>query len=152
MAVELVRARPQHVGPIANRMRGMDVLECRAFGHSPKEALRLGLRASSLCYTAKVDGRPEAMFGLTVTNAMCGEGSPWMLGTEAIYEHPREMIRWGAAIVRRWADSTPYLKNVVAVRNDRAIRMLRRWGFTVSEGGDQVFAGVEFATFTMDRR
>jgi hypothetical protein len=150
MAVDLVAASPAHVGRIATRMREADVIECRAMGLTPKEALRAGLRASSLCYTARVDGRPEAMFGLVVTNALCGEGAPWMLGTDAIYEHPREMIRRARPILAAFVDSTKYQSNVVAKDNTRAIRFIRWLGFNVREGVI-VFAGTEFLAFDMDR-
>jgi hypothetical protein len=148
--IRIVAASPAHVGRIANRMREADIVECRAMGHSPKQALREGLIASSLCLTALLDGRPEAMFGLVVTSALAGEGTPWMLGTEAIYGHPRAMLRWGPRFVAAMLDSTPALSNLVDVRNSRAVRMLRRWGFSLSK--ETIMIGeVEFVTFRMER-
>jgi len=148
--VEVVPASPAHVGVIANRMREADVLECRALGRSPKQALRLGLRASSEAWTAKVDGRPEAMFGLVVTSALGGEGTPWMLGSEEIYRHPRLMIRHGERVLRRWLDSTPTLSNYVSADNLRAIRLLRRWGCEI---GSEVHmqGGCGFVAFRLER-
>lgn len=120
-------------------------------GHSPKQALRNGIMASSLCYTATVDGRPEAMFGLVITSALGGDGVPWMLGTEAIYDHPREMLRWGPRFLSQFRNSTPTLRNVVAVSNARAIRFLRRCGFQIGKEVI-VFAGTEFVTFSIGSR
>jgi ribosomal protein S18 acetylase RimI-like enzyme len=142
-----VPASPAHIGRIANRMRADDVIECAAMGHRPKQALRDGLAASSLCFTALVDGRPEAMFGLVVTNALAGEGTPWMLGTDAIYRHPRTMLRWAPRFLAAMLDSTPALGNLVSVDNVRAIRFLRRLGFSI--GKDRIlFASTEFVAFT----
>ena len=148
--ISIVPASPAHVGVIANRMRDCDVRECAALGHSPKGALRHGLKVGYEVWTARHDGRPEAMFGLTVTSALGGEAIPWMLGTDEIYRHPREMIRWGESLVKRWLDSFPHLENLVSVENAAAIRMLRRWGFTI---GKDVIAsgGVDFVPFTMER-
>jgi ribosomal protein S18 acetylase RimI-like enzyme len=119
-------------------------------GHEPKQALRLGLQASLLCFTAKVDGKPEAMFGLVVTNALCGEGTPWMLGTDEVYRHGRTLVEWGPRMLAMFRDSTPHLSNVVAVQNAPAIRFLRRLGFTI---GEEVilFAATEFVTFSTER-
>ena len=128
-------------------MREADIVECRAMGYSPKQALREGIVASSLCLTALLDGRPEAMFGLVVRSALAGEGTPWMLGTEAIYDHPRAMLRWGPGFVATMLDSTPVLSNLVAVDNVRAIRFLRWLGFTIREDR-MMFAGTEFVTFS----
>jgi hypothetical protein len=148
--IELVPASPAHVGTIATRMRPDDVVECRALGRTPKDALRIGLRTSVEAWTAKVDGRAEAMFGVVVTSALGGAGTPWMLGSEAVYRHPREMLRFGPLILSRWLDSTPSLSNVISLGNTRALRMLRRWG--CQTGGEViVFAGTEFVTFTLDR-
>lgn len=148
--IELVPAIHAHIGPIARRMRDMDVLECSAMGFTPKRALRAMLAQSSDIWTAKVDGVPEAMFGLVVTNAMCGVGRPWMLGSDAIYDHPREMLTCGRIILARWLDSTPEMHGLVSARNDRAIRLLRRWGCQLGREVI-VFAGTEFITFTMER-
>ena len=143
-------ASPAHVGRIANRMREADFVECRAMGYSPKQALREGLTASSLCLTALLDGRPEAMVGLVVTNALGGEGTPWMLGTEAIYDHPRTMLHWGPRFVAAMLDSTPALSNLVAVDNVRAIRFLRRLGFSIGE--DRIlFTNTEFVLFSQEQ-
>ncbi|CAB4120767.1 hypothetical protein UFOVP5_4 [uncultured Caudovirales phage] len=148
--IELVPASPAHVGVIANRMREADVIECRAMGRSPKDALRLGIKTSAEAWTAKVDGRPEAMFGLVITSALGGTATPWMLGTDAIYRHPREMICHGEKVLRRWLDSYPLLGNYVSVDNSRAIRLLRRWGCKI--GWNVIMLGdTGFVSFTMER-
>lgn len=146
--IRLVPAKLSHVGPIATRMRPADIEEVGAFGRTPKQALRMGLRASVDAYTALVDGRPEAMMGLTPVNALERQGAPWMLGTEAIYDNPRAMLFLGPKVIAKWRDSTRNLSNLIARKNDRAIRMLRRWGFEI---GDEptVVGGVEFVTFAM---
>src|SRR3954468_21476851 len=132
-------------------MREADIVECRAMGYSPKQALREGLIASSLCLTTLLDGRPEAMFGLVVKSALPGEGTPWMLGTEAIYDHPRAMLHWGPGFVAAMLDSTPVLSNLVSVDNARAIRFLRRLGFSIGEDS-MMFANAEFVTFSRGER
>jgi hypothetical protein len=81
--IELVPASLKHVGPIATRMRAADVEETGAMGRTPKQALRLGLRASVDCMTVLIDGRPEAMLGLTPKNLLEGEGMAWMLGNRS---------------------------------------------------------------------
>lgn len=117
-------------------------------GRSPKEALRLALSTSDKAWTALVDDQPEAMFGLVVESALTGEGTPWFLGSNEVYRHGRELLMWGPGIVARMRDSTPILKNLVSARNARAIRLLRRWGFTV--GGDEtMIRGVPFVQFEM---
>lgn len=144
--VEVRPARLTDVGPIANAMRAMDRMECEAFGRTPRQALRAGLLNSEEAWTALVDGRPAAMFGCVVVSAIGGVGSPWMLGTDAVYRHGRELLRWGPAFLSRMVDSTPSVSNLVSAFNARAIRLLRAWGFSV--GSEAILiGGVPFYRF-----
>ncbi|MBB3955937.1 hypothetical protein [Novosphingobium sediminicola] len=129
--VSLVPARHAHIGAIARRMRAMDAMECRAFGRDPKTALRVGLANSAQAWTALVDGRPEAMFGVVVNSVLTGDAVPWFLGTDEVYRHGRELLAWGPGMVERLHDSSLTLRNLVSVHNSNAIRLLERWGFTV---------------------
>lgn len=145
--IELVPASPVHIGPIATRMREMDRIECQAMGRTPKQALRAGLYTSDDCVTALVDGSPEAMFGRVIESALGGRGTPWFLGTDKVYRHPRAMLSIGPQIIASWGDSTPIMANLVARSNVRAIRMLRTWGFTIAWKEVIVCRGVEFHPF-----
>lgn len=131
-------------------MRADDVMECAAFGRTPKSALRLGLVGSSQVLTAKLNGRPEAMMGIVVTNAIDRCGTPWMLGSDEIYRHPKAMLTLGPRVLAMWCDSSTTLSNLVSVENARSIRFLRRLSFRIGEEVTMV-GGVPFLTFTMDR-
>lgn len=148
--VEIVTAELRHVNGIARRMRADDVAECAAFGHTPKQALRYGVLFSDKVWTALVDGRPEAIFGVAVRSALAGDGTPWMLGTDAIYRHGRELLAYGPAIISTLFGSTPRLSNLVSARNGRAIRLLRRWGFEIGSEVTMI-GGVEFLPFSVER-
>lgn len=129
--IEFVAASPAHVGTIANRMRDIDVRECAIMGRTPKQALRLSLRASVAAWTAKVDGRPEAMFGVSTLSLLGGEGSPWLLMTEDAVKQARSLL----VDARRYSDLLqamyPVLSNNVHADNAVAIRWLSRLGYTV---------------------
>lgn len=147
--LEIVPARVTHVGPIATRMREIDRIECEAMGHSPKQALRSGFLNSDKVWTAVVDGRPEAMFGVVTVSAIDRTGTPWMLGTDAVYRHGRDLIRLGPYFVAQAVDSSRRLSNLISARNDKAIRLLRAWGFTV-ERDEVLVGGVPFLRFWMN--
>ena len=148
--VEIVPATPAHIGRIATRMRADDRAECAAFGLSPRDALRRGLAESTLAWTAKVDGRPEAMFGLVVVSAIEALGRPWLLGTDAVFAHGRALLAEGPGLIAAMLDSTPRLENLVSATNTRAIALLRRWGFTLEEDR-QMIGNIEFQTFGVAR-
>ena len=148
--IRILPASLAHVGPIATRMRMADRVECAALGHSPKQALRAGLASSSPVWTALVDGRAEAMFGLVVTSALGREGQPWMLGSDAIYACSRAMLRCGPGFIAAMFAVVPRLSNLVAADNVRAIRLLRRWGFTL-DTETMMIGTVAFRLFHAER-
>lgn len=147
--IELVPSRLTHIGPIASRMREIDELEAWAMGRTPKDALRLGLRVSHQCWTAIIDGRPEAMLGVASTSLITGKGVPWLLGTDRVYTQGRALLTLGPIVIAEMMKIFTTLDNVVAVRNVRAIRLLRRWGFQVSDQV-QLYRGIEFVPFRME--
>lgn len=150
MTVEVIPARATHIGPIANRLRDIDRIECEAMGHSPKQALRQGFMLSDRCWTALVDGRPEAMFGSVTLSALDRRSTVWFLGTDEVYRHGRLLLAWGPALIRRAVDSSWHASNLVSSANGKAIRLLRAWGFTV-EPEEQLVNGVPFRHFWMIR-
>lgn len=149
--VEVVPARVTHVGPIASRIRDIDRVECEAMGHSPKHALRQGFMLSDRCWTALVDGRPEAMFGSVTISALDRRATVWFLGTDEVYRHGRVLRSWGPALLRKAVPDGWTAENLVSVQNVKAIRLLRAWGFSVSNDV-QLHGGVPFLPFWLDRR
>jgi hypothetical protein len=129
--IEFFAASHAHVGRIANRMREIDQAECAAFGRSPKQALRLGLIGSSFAVTAMLDGSPHAMFGVTPANSLEGIGRPWFLGSDAVLSCARPLLEIGPGVIALMHRRFGRLENLVSVRNERAIRLLKRWGFIV---------------------
>ncbi|KPH66956.1 hypothetical protein [Novosphingobium sp. ST904] len=144
--IAIVPAQRRHINTIANRLRIIDREECEAMGRTGKHALRMGLAVSSQCWTATVDGWPEAMFGVVVEDLIGGLGTPWFLGTDEVYRHGRELLRLGPTFVARLCDSSPRLSNLVSSHNGRAIRLLQRWGFTVGDD-EMCVRGVAFRRF-----
>lgn len=144
--VRIVPAQFRHINRIARRIRVHDREECEAMGRTPKQALRLGFFTSDKAWTALVDGQPEAMFGCVMLSALTGEATPWFLGTNEVYRHGRELLSWGPGFLDRMGDSRTRLANLVSTRNRRAIRLLTRWGFAISDEEIDV-RGVAFRQF-----
>lgn len=134
--IQFVLASPAHIGTIANRMREIDRLECSISGRTPKQALRASLMASTLAWTVKIDGRPEAMFGVATTSLLEREGSPWLLLTDAGAKHAKALVRDG----RRYSDLMQLeyltLRNNVHADNHAACRWLAHLGYTLGEPFD----------------
>lgn len=124
-------AHPAHVARIANRIREIDAAECAAVGHTPKQALRSSLRASTFALTVLLDDRPVAMLGVTPFSVLEGIGSPWLLGTDEVLKGARQFLTVGPRVVTAMQREWPKLQNYVGAENRQAIRVLKMLGFTV---------------------
>lgn len=135
------------VNRLAHRMRAADVREVEAVGSTPKRALVRGLKGSTLVWTAWLDGRPVAMFGVAPLNVMTGRGSIWMLGTDEVPKGARELLRQGPAFLAGMHAEFPRLENAVAADNLAAIRLLRALGFAIEDEIVHI-GGVPFRRFS----
>ena len=131
MILSIIAAEPGHIAPIAARMRAIDRLECRAAGHGPEEALAIGLKGATIAWTARLDGEPQAMFGVSPRSALEGTGIPWFLGSDAVLRQGRALLRFGPAFIARMHADFARLDNAVSCGNGAAIRLLRKWGFII---------------------
>jgi ribosomal protein S18 acetylase RimI-like enzyme len=129
--IEIVPGRMRHINTIANRIREIDKVECRAAGLSPKEALRHGLFASTIVWTMLIDGRAEAMFGACPISTVEGRGRPWMLATDVAGNSKQALVRLGRIYTDALHRHYPILENYVHADNDRAIRWLSRLGYAI---------------------
>jgi hypothetical protein len=150
--VRLVHAAPAHCRRLANAMRPIDAAECRAMGKEPLQAVRSSLKASLYAYTAieEQTGRVLAMMGVCSVGLVTRRGSPWFLGTDDVYMHPRDLLVTGPVIIEHWHETFKEMSNWVAEDNDKAIRMLGRWGATF-DGEPTMIGGLRFLPFRFIR-
>ena len=127
-------------------MRAIDRLECKARGRDPKAALRLALRPSPRAPTRLSYAVPHAMFGISPVSAIEDRGCPWFLGSDEVMRHGRDMLTIGRSAIERMHEHSARLENSVSVDNAPALRLLRRWGFTVSDRRFTI-GGMDFVRF-----
>lgn len=145
--VQIVPARGKHVNTIAKRMRAADAAECETMaGLTPRVGLRLSMKRSS-AFTVLINGRPEAMFGTSDLNVLAGIGSAWMLGTDEVDRHPKDLLRLSPEWVAKLFARYEVLRNVVSVDNAASIRWLRWLGADFSE--PTFLGGVPFVLFEL---
>jgi len=113
-------------------MRTIDAAECAAVGHTPKQALRSSLKASTFALTVLLDDRPVAMLGVTPYSVLEGIGSPWLLGTDEVLKGARQFLTVGPRVVEAMQREWPRLENYVGAENRQAIRVLHMLQFDVS--------------------
>jgi hypothetical protein len=128
--IEIVRASPAHIGRVANSLREMDRLECEAARMTPKDNLRYGIQWGET-YTVKIDGKPEAMFGVVPTCVLTGRSKVWLLMSDKAARQRKVLVRAGVVYSSIFRSKYRVLENYVHAENDLAIRWLTRIGFRV---------------------
>lgn len=144
--MRLVAAEAAHIPFIADHMRADDVRECAAFGRRPAEALRHGIMSSLWALAAIVDGEPHAIMGVASRSMIEGIGVPWMLGTDRVYDHGRDLVRHAPAVLSEMHATFGRLENLVSTDNARARRFLTHVGFEICDTPINV-GGISFVHF-----
>ena len=114
---------------------------------TPGQALAYSLRKSSHAWTAIVDGRPEAMFGIGDLNILAGVVAPWLLGTDAVEDNVRAFLRMSRDFKSQLLARYPVMRNFVDDRNTASIRWLRWLGATMTDPVD--IRGHQFRLFEL---
>ena len=127
--VIIIPSVAEDVLELKDNLRAEDIQECQACGHTPQEALQTGFIYSE-CYSAKVKGRTEAMFGVSSYNQPEGFGVIWYLGSDESFKHPIMLVKEGRKQVKKWLEKYKVLYNIVDARNVRHIAWLKHLGFT----------------------
>ena len=111
-----------------------DVAEVWAAMHkTPEEALEISKTASRETWAGRVHGEAVCVFGISQRMILDYAGTPWLLGTPEIQDHPRAFL----SASRRWVQlkmrDFTILENFVDVRHTRAVRWLGWLGFTLED-------------------
>ena len=117
---------------LAPRLRASDVKELLAAGsENAEDALLQSLRDSDtdFCFTAELDAGPEVMFGAGNLDTNNNMGHIWMLGTDRIYENPRNFMDHCWHHLALFHTRYTYLTNFVSCEHVAANRWMRKLGF-----------------------
>lgn len=122
----------EDIQSVADRMRLSDVLEVAAsHGHTPYNALCAAVAASTISFTAVIDGVPEGIFGVSHHGGMSAE--VWMLGTDGLTKDPKVFFAETSRIMDGWLEQFAILHNFVDDENEVSKAWLLKSGFTLGE-------------------
>lgn len=78
------------------------------------------------------------MFGVAPVSVVADRGCPWFLGSDAVLDHGRDLLIMGPLVLDRMHASFAHLENSVSIDNEKAVRLLRRWGFQFADDAHEV--------------
>lgn len=147
MAIYMKRATRDDCEAVACDLRLRDEAELRASDGDPREAIIKGWLASpSFCF-AGYDEHSRALGILGVCEASREWSCPWLVGTNALEFHRRELAVLSVRLFPRIAARFPNMKNYVDARNGVSIAWLARLGFRLGEPVAYGVAGLDFVPF-----
>jgi hypothetical protein len=118
---------------VAANMRKQDQIEVRlSNGFSPIEAVRQGC-ATGNAATFVINGVACAIFGAERDGLLSDVAVLWLLGTDDLFKHPKQLVKYGRKVVTALFDRYSLLYNYVHVNNDASIRWLKSMGFEFQE-------------------
>lgn len=129
--ITVVPAIMEHAERMAPVMRKEDSTEVLALGYSPLEALRSAINESMIAETALLGDDIVAMWGATANTQLGHKALMWMLGTELVPKHPRELLRGSMSFVEHVQSKFPLLECLVDTRYEKAVRWIKWMGFKV---------------------
>lgn len=117
---------------LAPLLRQADLDEIAAAGHpDPLKVLHHSASLSTHAWSVEINGKLAVMMGVTPICLLTGAGCPWLLGSNAVARHAGAFIKQTLVYIPLMLEAYPHLFNVVDARNTKAIRWLKRAGFTV---------------------
>ncbi len=135
MANVIVRdPRPGDVLALVADMRPADYDEVAASSaQTVLASVEHGLAVSAHRWAVDIDGQLALLGGVRTVSLLEGVGSPWLLGTRRVERFPGALTKLGIQYSDVSLRAFPYLFNYVDARNVKAIRWLRRIGFTMGD-------------------
>lgn len=100
--------------------------------HTPEEALKLSLEKSLFCATVE-NGRPIAVFGISVENLLGDKATIWMLSTRDLKKIGKRFLKNSKSFVKYMLEYYPVLENYVHWENKESIKWLRWLGADIEE-------------------
>lgn len=142
--------QPGDADILYDNLRPADRAECEAYGRDDiRASIIASVARSLLCWTGFIDGELAAILGCSPVSVMGGVGSPWMLGTPALDQHSRILVRATPRYIARMSGAFPHLINFVHAENTTSVRWLRRLGFTIHPAVPFGARGEPFHPFEM---
>jgi len=130
-------------------MREADFEEVRAARGDVYGALVSAAKTSVQAWAAESHGQLLCLFGVAPISFIAGQGSPWLLGTNAMLRHRGRLIRQTPRYLARMLELFPHLSNFVDARNVKSIRFLKAMGFEMHAPIPYGKAGEPFIPFSM---
>lgn len=148
--VEFVPATEDHAANLAVHMRAADRQEIWASSMAtPFEALADAMRVTREPWAVVDDDECLCMFGVTPVGLVGGVGVPWLLASDGLLPHARELVRSSRRYIEAKREEFGVLVNHVDARNTESIKWLRWLGFEIHPAQPFGPFGLPFHKFEM---
>lgn len=150
MKIEIVPAKLSHMRELANNLRTGDAIEAAATGRPCRHLLIALWKNSVAPRVALVDGKVAAAWGCS-SSLLVSEGEPWLFTTPVVEQAPVSCLKQGRREVASMLREHQTLVSSVACDYTKAIRFLKKLGFSIDSKQVAGPTGVFFHEIRMGR-
>ena len=119
---------------LKDRLRKEEVEEIWASHNSTPEQALLGSYLISIrCFTALLNDRPIAMFGIAPETLLGEKACVWFLGTELLDKIKKSFVVLSRKFISLMLNDYPYLYNFVDFRYKKSLQWLKSCGAEISD-------------------
>lgn len=151
--VQLLPATEEHLQLILPNVRQADIDELYAVSLlTTEEAIRVGLRTSTMAWSGFANGELVTMFGVSPASMIGGNGTPWLVSTPLVEKYQKTFLRGSRHALQAMLSFYPHLENYVDERNHAAKAWLHWLGFKLEDPAPYGALGMNFHRFHMERK
>lgn len=134
LGVTITDATDADYADLVVHIREVDKREVQSIsGREISELLLAPRPYSHKTWAAKSDEGLVALFGYANYESQPGVGVPWLLGTDLIEKHEKDLLALSKPYTKLMEQLFTKLHNYVATDNESAIRWLSWLGFTIDD-------------------
>lgn len=151
MNVVFKKTTEEHINILSDSIRHEERLEVyRSTCQTPKEALMRSFRVSSDIFTAIIEDEIVCISGAAPYSMLGYAASPWMLTSEHMKKHPRQLLKYTKLVVDVWRHNYRMLENYVDSDYQQSLRWAKWAGFTIDDPKPRGYRGDMFCRIWME--
>tara|TARA_Y100000310_G_C20533794_1_gene739826 strand:- start:63 stop:524 length:462 start_codon:yes stop_codon:yes gene_type:complete len=131
---KFVPATQEHVQPLIDDISPDIAEEMLQLKDLPlEESVSRCISRSDEAWTALYNGEVVCIFGIRRKSLLSDTAYPWLLSTNLVNEHKRNLLKGAKISVNKWMGMNELLENFIPAGLPKLIRFVSWLGFTVEE-------------------
>ena len=98
------------------------------------------------------DDKLLCLTGVIPYSELSDTAVPWMLSTNELTKHPRDLVYYSKQLIGKWLEEWPKLENYIDARYTKSLNWAKHVGFTIHDPMPYGVEGRLFHKITMEKK